>query len=81
MKIAVYGAASSLIDSSYKQTGKELGMKMAERGHGLVFGGGANGMMGAVAEGVFEKQYSLWQRVGRHHLQAGADESVPAQHR
>ena len=55
MKIAVYGAASSLIDSSYKQTGKELGMKMAERGHGLVFGGGANGMMGAVAEGVFEK--------------------------
>ena len=55
MKIAVYGAASSLIDSSYKQAGKELGMKMAERGHGLVFGGGANGMMGAVAEGVFEK--------------------------
>ena len=56
MKIAVYGAASSLIDSSYKQKGFELGRKMAERGHGLVFGGGANGMMGAVAEGVHEKQ-------------------------
>ena len=56
MKIAVYGAASSLIDSSYKEKGKELGKKMAERGHGLVFGGGANGMMGAVAEGVHEKQ-------------------------
>ena len=55
MKIAVYGAASSLIDSSYKQAGKELGKKMVERGHGLVFGGGANGMMGAVAEGVYEK--------------------------
>ena len=55
MKIAVYGAASSLIDSSYKQAGKELGIKIAERGHGLVFGGGANGMMGAVAEGVYEK--------------------------
>ena len=54
MKIAVYGAASSLIDSSYKQLGKELGKKIAERGHGLVFGGGANGMMGAVAEGVYE---------------------------
>ena len=56
MKIAVYGAASSLIDSSYKQKGFELGRKMAERGHGLVFGGGANGMMGAVAEGAHEKQ-------------------------
>ena len=55
MKIAVYGAASSLIDSSYKQAGKELGIKIVERGHGLVFGGGANGMMGAVAEGVYEK--------------------------
>ena len=55
MKIAVYGAASSLIDSSYKQAGIELGKKIAERGHGLVFGGGANGMMGSVAEGVYEK--------------------------
>ena len=55
MKIAVYGAASSLIDSSYKQTGIELGRKMVERGHSLVFGGGANGMMGAVAQGVYEK--------------------------
>ena len=56
MKIAVYGAASSLIDSSYKQAGIELGRKMAQRGHGLVFGGGANGMMGAVAQGIYEKQ-------------------------
>ena len=56
MKIAVYGAASSLIDSSYKQAGIELGRKMAQRGHGLVFGGGANGMMGALAEGVHEEQ-------------------------
>ena len=55
MKIAVYGAASSLIDDSYKKAGKELGEKMVERGHGLVFGGGANGMMGSVAKGVYEK--------------------------
>lgn len=55
MKIAVYGAASSLIDSTYKQAGVELGKKMVERGHSLVFGGGANGMMGSVAEGVYEK--------------------------
>ena len=55
MKIAVYGAASSLIDECYKEAGRELGRKIAEGGDGLVFGGGANGMMGAVAEGVYEK--------------------------
>lgn len=56
MNIAVYGAASSLIDNSYKQAGIELGRKMTERKMGLVFGGGANGMMGATAEGVYEKE-------------------------
>ncbi len=55
MNICVYGAASSLIDKSYIEAGKELGRKMAERGHALVFGGGANGMMGAVAAGMHEK--------------------------
>lgn len=55
MNIAVYGAASSLIDNLYKKAGIELGRKMADRGCGLVFGGGANGMMGAVVEGVTEK--------------------------
>ena len=56
MNIAVYGAASSLIDDSYKKAGIELGREMAKRGHGLVFGGGNNGMMGASAEGVYENK-------------------------
>lgn len=56
MKICVYGAASSLIDKVYVETGEELGRKMVERGHSLVFGGGRNGMMGAVARGVAEKK-------------------------
>ena len=55
MKICVYGAASSEIDKSFLEAGEELGRKMVERGHGLVFGGGANGMMGAVARGVDSK--------------------------
>lgn len=55
MKICVYGAASSLIDESFIKAGEELGRKMAERGHSLVFGGGNNGMMGAPARGVYEK--------------------------
>ena len=55
MNICVYGAASSLIDPNYIEAGKELGRKMVERGHGLVFGGGSHGMMGALADGVAEK--------------------------
>ena len=55
MKICVYGAASSLIDESFIKEGKNLGKKMAKRNIGLVFGGGCNGMMGAVAKGVAEE--------------------------
>lgn len=55
MKICVYGAASSLIDKAFTEAGEELGRRMVERGHSLVFGGGRSGMMGAPARGVFEK--------------------------
>jgi len=55
MKICVYGAASSLIDKAFTDAGEELGRRMVERGHSLVFGGGRSGMMGAPARGVFEK--------------------------
>lgn len=55
MRICVYGAASSLIDEVYVKAGEELGRKMVERGHSLVFGGGRSGMMGAPARGVYEK--------------------------
>ena len=55
MKICVYGAASSLIDKSFIEAGEDLGRKMAQRGHSLVFGGGRSGMMGAPARGVYEE--------------------------
>lgn len=54
MKICVYGAASDVIDNSFIKAGEELGRQMAKRGHSLVFGGGDDGMMGAVARGVHE---------------------------
>ncbi len=54
MNICVYGAASSIIDESYINDGEFLGREMAKRGHNLVFGGGDNGLMGAVARGVFD---------------------------
>ena len=55
MRICVYGAASSLIDKSFIDAGEELGRKMAKKNMGLVFGGGKNGMMGAVARGELEE--------------------------
>ena len=55
MKICVYGASSNSIDKKYIEAGERLGSLMAERGHALVFGGGANGLMGAVARGEAKK--------------------------
>ena len=55
MNICVYGAASDNIKQEFKTQGELLGEKIAERGHGLVFGGGASGLMGAVARGVYRK--------------------------
>ena len=52
MNICVYGASSTTIDKSYILAGEELGKVMGEHGFGLVFGGGQNGLMGAVARGV-----------------------------
>ncbi len=54
MNICVYGAASKRIDKSFIDAGNTLGKKLALRGDTLVFGGGAEGMMGAVANGVHE---------------------------
>ena len=73
MKICVYGAASSLIENHFIEAGKELGRRMVERGHGLVFGGGANGMMGAVAEGVFEKSGYILGVIPEFFQEAGAE--------
>ena len=52
MNICVYGASSDAIDKIYIKAGERLGEEMAKRGHTLVFGGGAAGLMGAVARGM-----------------------------
>lgn len=51
MNICVYGAASTEIDESYVKATEILGEKLAKRGHNLVYGGGAGGLMGAAARG------------------------------
>lgn len=52
MNICLYGASSPDIDSLYIEAVEELGRQMARRGHSMVYGGGANGLMGAAARGM-----------------------------
>ena len=52
MNICVYGAASDEIAEIFKTAGEALGEAMAIRGHSLIFGGGASGLMGATARGM-----------------------------
>ena len=54
MNICIYGASSNAIDKSYMVEVEEFSEKMAKRGHGLVFGAGASGLMGASARGVYK---------------------------
>ncbi len=51
MNICIYGASSDAIDPVYLTRVENLGETLAGRGHGLVFGAGARGVMGAAARG------------------------------
>ena len=53
MNICLYGASSSAIAKAYVNPTEELGAKIAERGHTLIYGGGAAGLMGAAARGAY----------------------------
>ena len=54
MKICVFGASSSIIHNSYIEQIEELGREIVRRGHELVYGAGASGLMGAAARGAYE---------------------------
>ena len=55
MNICVFAAASDDIAPAYFTLAADLGRAMGERGHALIFGGGATGLMGAAARGAREK--------------------------
>ena len=59
MKICFYGAASKEIKSEYTEEEYKLGEELVKRGHELVFGGGENGMMGAVSKGALDNDGSV----------------------
>ena len=52
MNICVYGASSNTIDINFVEKVEKLGEEIAKRGHNVVYGGGAQGLMGAVARGA-----------------------------
>ena len=52
MDICIYGASRANLEKIYYDGAEALGLEIARRGWGLVFGGGANGLMGACARGV-----------------------------
>lgn len=54
MRICVYGAASNSISQEYIKVTEELGRQIGKRGHNMVYGAGANGLMGAAARGCHE---------------------------
>lgn len=55
MNICIYGSASDDIDTHYIEETEKLGKTLAKNGHSLVFGGGAQGLMGAAARGFYSE--------------------------
>ncbi len=53
--VCVYGGASERIADIHKEQVYKLGQKIAQSGCGLVYGGGSEGCMGAVARGIHDK--------------------------
>lgn len=54
MKIAVYCGAHFGHLAAYNEQAYQIGQSLANQGHELVYGGGATGLMGAVADGCLD---------------------------
>jgi hypothetical protein len=53
-RLAVYCGSNHGADARYTDAARTLGKEMAERGIGLVYGGGRLGLMGAIADAVLD---------------------------
>jgi len=52
MRVCVYAASSSKVDPVYLHAARELGATLARAGCTTVYGGGGQGLMGALADGA-----------------------------
>jgi hypothetical protein len=57
-RICVYCGSNPGANPAYVEAARELGLELARRGLGLVYGGAKVGVMGAVAEGVLQGEGS-----------------------
>jgi uncharacterized protein (TIGR00730 family) len=53
-RLAVYCGSASPADPRYLELAREVGASLAQRGIGVVYGGGRLGLMGAVASGALD---------------------------
>lgn len=53
--ICVYSASSDAISQAYVDVAADLGRRIARHGYTLIYGGGARGLMGAVARAIHEE--------------------------
>src|SRR5688572_9608151 len=53
--ICVYCASSQRCDVTYHDAARRVGEVLVEHGYGIVYGGGARGSMGAVADGALAR--------------------------
>ena len=51
-RLAVYCGSATPADPIYIDTARAVGLALAKRGIGVVYGGGRLGLMGAVADGA-----------------------------
>jgi len=55
MRVCVYAASSQQCDAVYLAAARQLGEQLAQAGCGIVYGGGAVGLMGALADGALAR--------------------------
>lgn len=53
-RLAIYCGSATPADPRYIELAREIGQTLAQRGIGVVYGGGRLGLMGAVASGALE---------------------------
>ena len=50
--ICVFAGSAKGVRESYSKSAKDLGLEIANREFSMVYGGGSNGLMGIVADGL-----------------------------
>src|SRR5437868_15018319 len=52
IRVCVFAGSSGSVDAKYLEGARALGTAIARRGMGMLYGGGAVGLMGACADGA-----------------------------